>query len=111
MVSLVSSEQWTASSAVETECSVLSGYSENQTSCARSGGGVQRISEQPGMIIRVVQMGCEVYSSFGSVQCILNQSNIKSSGDRPQLKSDCGIRINCCTTINYQPVDGFYPLN
>ena len=26
--------------------------------------------------------------------------------------TDCGgIRINCFTTINYQPVDGFYPLN
>ena len=74
MVSMVTSEQCTASSAIETECSVLSGYSENGPSDARSGGGVQRISEQPGMIIRVVQMRCEVYSSFGSVQCILNQS-------------------------------------
>ena len=60
VVSMVSSGQWTASSAIETECSVLSGYCENWTTDARSGGGLQRISEQPRMIIRVVQMRCEV---------------------------------------------------
>ena len=65
VVSMVSSGQWTASSAIETECSVLSGYCENWTTDARSGGGLQRISEQPRMIIRVVQMRCEVFSSFG----------------------------------------------
>ena len=76
MVSIVSSEQWTASSAIETECSVLSGYSKNGPSYARSGGGVQRISEQPGMIIRVVEMRCEVLIKFGELFCILNHSNI-----------------------------------
>ena len=82
MVSIVSSEQWTASSAIETECSVLSGYSENRTSCARSGGGLQRISEQPRMIIRVVEMRCEVLIKFGELFCILNHSNLGVSKSR-----------------------------
>ena len=73
---MVSSEQWTASSAIETECSVLSGYSENRTSDARSGGGLQRISEQPRMIIRVVEMRCEVLIKFGELFCILNHSSV-----------------------------------
>ena len=40
---------------------------------------MQRISEQPRMIIRVVQMRCEVYSSFGELFCILNHSSIHIS--------------------------------
>ena len=76
MVSMVSSEQLAVSSAIETECSVMSGYSKNGPSYARSGGGVQRISEQPGMIIRVVEMRCEVLIKFGELFCILNHSSI-----------------------------------
>ena len=71
MVSVVSSEKWAALSTMETECYLVSDFSDICHLHARSGECILMIFKLPRMIIRVVQMRCEKFRYFGELLIIL----------------------------------------
>ena len=76
MVSVVSSEQWAALSTMETECYLVSDFSDICHPHARSGECILMIFKLPRMIIRVVQMRCEKFRYFEELLIILKHPNL-----------------------------------
>ena len=76
VVSVVSSEQWAALSTMETECYLVSDFSDICHPHARSGECILMIFKLPRMIIRVVQMRCEKFRYFGELLIILKHPNV-----------------------------------